>query len=224
MPLHRGEVRAALASERLDEAVGRGGERHEARGEVLDGLVVPGVHEDAVHRRQDRAQRESARQVAGNPDDVRGVGPIVPVTAREGVLDAARALGGKVLPECPAERDVDDLEPPADAEDGGFEANGPREEIEIERVAPGVDVDRAVHRRFAVAGRVDVAPARQEEPVELPGKDVPRLDDLHLVREGPGGEKGAPVTGVRLSGVDGEDDLHVSRRVVPAGFTGGNPV
>ncbi len=224
VPLDCGEERPGLAGERLHEVVGRGGERDEARREVLHRLVVPGVHEAPVRRRESGCQRKRTGRAGEDPDLVRGMGPVVPFPAREGVLDAARTLRGKVLPEGPAKRDVDDLQPAADAEDGRFEAIRPREELEIELVPPRVDVHRAVHRRLAVARRVDVGPARQEESVELLGKGVSRLDDLHLLREGPGGEEGVPVAGVRLRGVDGEDDLHASSRAVPAGFAGGRRV
>ena len=106
-----------LAGERLDEVVRRGGERNEPRREVLHRLVVPGVDVRAVRGGESGCEREGPRSAPRDADGVRGVGRVVSVLSREGVLDAPRALRREVLPERPAERDVDDLEAATDAED-----------------------------------------------------------------------------------------------------------
>jgi hypothetical protein len=138
--------------------------------------------------------------------------------------DAPIALGREVLPERPAERDVEDLQATADAEDGRPDPGRPLDEREVERVPLRPRRHGFVHLRLAVPRRVDVRPARDEQAVEGLGKGIPRLHDQDLLVARAGGEEGVAVGRKRLRGVDGEDDLHLEGWADPAAGAGGGGV
>jgi hypothetical protein len=74
-------------------------------------------------------------------------------------------LEGEVLDERASEGDVEDLDPAAHAEDRKPALERALRELELERVPAGLGRGEVVGRLLAVAARVDVAAAAEEDPV-----------------------------------------------------------
>ena len=144
MPLDGGAEGALGPLERLDEVVGRRRERDEAGREVLHRLVVLRVDGS---RSGDRPGKRGAGGRGGwNANGVHGGVVLVLLAA---VNDAPAPLRRQVLPEGPAEGDVQDLQAAADAEDGDLTMRGAFQEAEVERVALGTDLDARSRRRVS---------------------------------------------------------------------------
>ena len=74
-------------------------------------------------------------------------------------------LHGHVLDERAAERDVEDLDPAAHAEDGQAAVERSLDELELELVAERIGRPEMLGRILPVATRVDVSSAAEEDPV-----------------------------------------------------------
>src|SRR5262249_19607621 len=73
------------------------------------------------------------------------------------------------------------LKATADAEDGNTRLARLLEEREVCRVASLIQFDARVGSdRLSISPRIDIAPAAQNQPVELPFRNRSRLGDLHL--------------------------------------------
>ena len=129
----------------------------QALADAIDALVVMGLRGMDVR--------------AGGPSGERaGVERDIVVGAVEGaghatVLVVAVALG-EVLVQRAAERDVHHLHPAADREHGQVAIERRAQQRDLEAVALGHGADRLGVRRGAVAGRIDVGSAGEDEPVE----------------------------------------------------------
>ena len=95
------------------------------------------------------------------------------------VYDLRGPLRRDVLHERAAERDVDDLQPPADPEHRRSRAASLLEEREVDPVPLRIDLERPVlEGRPAVARRVDVSAAAEKERIEGPRGRRERRHDL----------------------------------------------
>ncbi len=205
VPLHAGEEGALGPFERLDEIVRRRRESDESRSEVFHALVVARIDRRAVQCR-DRGGKLRIRSAGPDAHRVRAGRIRVRV-----VREAAGPLFGEVLPQGSAERHVHDLKPAADAEDGCAERFGGGEEREVEPVAFRVELERLRGRSLAVAPRVYIASAREEQAVERPRVRILGRHDDDLFGQRSRREQGCAIDPVRLSGVGRDDDLHVWR-------------
>src|SRR5437763_16343123 len=102
--------------------------------------------------------------------------------------DRPRVVVVEVLDERAAERDVDHLLAAADAEHGQPFASGLLEQAQLRVVELPVDLAEPPVRLLAVEGRVDVPPARQQQPVHVgqlaradPHVDSDRTRGLYLL-------------------------------------------
>lgn len=87
-------------------------------------------------------------------------------------VEAVAVCRGKILNQAAAEADVDDLQPPADAEDRFFGLQEAEKKPELQPVQLRVDRPGALIF-LTEPGRVDVAAARQKQPVI--GRQVRRV-------------------------------------------------
>lgn len=141
----------ALRLDGLDDAVlGTGGDI-EAGGDVLHGLVMGGVGDDAIDA-QHLMEARTLRDAHGMVD--------VAVPAGRG------DLGGDVLVKGAAEEHVDDLLAPAGAEDGLAELDGLGKDTVLESVATLVDAAQRRTGLCAKARGVDVLASRQEHHID----------------------------------------------------------
>jgi len=155
VPLDGKEERLARILERLDDPVRRMRRDRKAVGDAAAGLVVVGVH-GGPRLAEDLGKPRAAADLH-----------VVPRTFLEGLLRVAdRRLGlrGEVLVEVAAERDVDDLDAAADAEDGHPALARRAEECDFEPVAAGVHDVQMGMRRLAVEGGVHVVPPVRRRP------------------------------------------------------------
>src|SRR5262245_26549113 len=83
------------------------------------------------------------------------------------MLHARADLRADVLKERAAERDVDELQPAADAEHGLARLDEFVEELDLVFVADAIAAPRGIERFFAVCCRTQVRAALQDETVEF---------------------------------------------------------
>src|SRR2546428_9876318 len=119
MPLHGQHPRLAVRRlGALDHAVGRPGRGAQRRREVADRLMVAAVHGGL--QGGDGAMQEGA-----------GLDPQAVARPRVRVIDLARPLARPVLVQRPAERDVEDLDAPANRQDREPAGAGGRDQGEL---------------------------------------------------------------------------------------------
>ncbi len=149
--------------ERLDDAVGRAGGDGQAVADRGDALVVDRVDVDLV-RPVDRGQPRARLQQ-------HGMGRAGGRHVLEVVI--GEPGGRQVLHERPAERDVEHLRAAADPQQRGAVLERGEDDLALGGVAVGLDVVREAGLRRAVGRGLDVAAAREHDPVE-PGEQVGR--------------------------------------------------
>lgn len=167
--LHGGDG-IALRLDGFDDAVLGTGAHIEAGGDVLHGLVMGGVGDDAIDA-QHLMEARTLRDTDGMVD--------VAVPAGRG------DLRGDVLVEGAAEEHVDDLLAPAGAEDGFAELDGLGKDTVLEGVATLVDAAQRRTGLFAKARGVDILASRQEHHIDR----LQQLTEREAV-EGAGDEDG----------------------------------
>src|SRR5918996_1419479 len=140
--------------ERLDRAVLGARRFAQPVAEAPVALVVMALHRCAV-------AEDALDARAGNELDV-----VVGEDAGRVLVLLVPDHLGQVLDEIAAQRDVHDLAPATDGEDGHVAGKGRLEEHELGAVAVGADVLRLGVRVGAVAGGIEVGAAREEEAVE----------------------------------------------------------
>ncbi len=169
MPLHAKHEAVPGVLDSLDHPVGRARVHDQAGGGLAHGLMVGAVDLDLVHS-DDPVQQGFGR----DRDGMAGLG------ARVGLLvgERARDRVGDVLNERAAERDVQELLAPADAEHGHLLSDRAVGQGELEGGPIVLGRDRLVARLGAEMGGVDVeVAARDDEPVDQReiGLDLLRL-------------------------------------------------
>ena len=150
-------VQVVVAFDRLHEAVGRPTGREQSAPDSVDALMV-------VRGRRQRGNLRGREQPARvlDPDVVEGLR----VEDRDAVLDHPRQVG-QVGMQRPPERRVHELHPPTDAEGRYAQTVRRLEQLDLQLIAIGLDpVQVAVAGIAPVSGRVDVAAAHEEEPIE----------------------------------------------------------
>lgn len=168
MPLHGQREGVPGQFHGLDTAVGGPRRHRQAFAEAVEGLVV------VVGRFQrcgpgDLRQRAARVDLDRDPPVLAGCGRV------PGVTDDV----GQVLVQAPAEVDVEDLHSPADAQEGQTAIEGGADEREFGLVAEVADIAGLGVGGFAVAGRIDVAAAGDDQAVE----------DVHEGRRRAGGRQ-----------------------------------
>ncbi len=159
MPLDRDDPPVRGRLDRFDEAVDADRRPQRWRDRVLwDGLMVAGVHGVRAVTRRGGEQRARHRR-----RDVR----------RERTVQ--RAVMRDVLLEPAAERDVDQLEPAADAEHGDVALERRAQDPQLERVPRGIDVLGGAIR-LAVPVRLDVSAPGEAEAFEVLRRRVVRVE------------------------------------------------
>jgi len=139
----------------LDAAVGGPRRRDQPFAEPVDGLVV-------VVGRFERRGAGDLRQGAAVGDLDRDPAVLAGRGRVAGVADDV----GQVLVETAAEMDVEDLHAAADAQERQATIDGGADQRELGGVAEVADVAGLGVGGLAVAGRVDVAAAGDDQPVE----------------------------------------------------------
>ena len=142
--------RKRLMRDRLDRAVGSTGEDLQPISQGFDSLMVRAV--DCEARAVQRAQQ--AR---------RGMNDVQTIAA------AHLGVAPNVLVQRAAERDVEELQAAADADDGLSRAQKFVNKRKLTPVTRCVDIGRAVDL-LAIKARVNVAPAGQQKEIRLPGR------------------------------------------------------
>ena len=142
--------RKRLMRDRLDRAVGSAGEDLQPISQGFDSLMVRAV--DCEARAVQRAQQ--AR---------RGMNDVQTIAA------AHLGVAPNVLVQRAAERDVEELQAAADADDGLSRAQKFVNKRKLTPVTRCVDIGRAVDL-LAIKARVNVAPAGQQKEIRLPGR------------------------------------------------------
>ena len=144
MPLH-GKNRQIFVSDGLDRAVIRAGKNFKSRAQRIHRLMVRTV--DDKSRAVQRAQ-----EAAFGADRV------------QAVMSVDLAVAFDMLAQRAAEIDVEDLQPAANADDLTPGAKKIVDERKLARVAPLVDICRAVDRLTVKAG-VHITPAGKQQSV-----------------------------------------------------------
>ena len=146
-----------VAFDRLHEAVGRPTGHEQSAPDTVDALMV-------VRGRRQRGNLRGREQPARvlDPDVVEGLR----VEDRDAVLDHPRQVGQVGMQRSP-ERHVHDLHPATDAEGRYAQTVRRLEQLDLQLIAIGLDpVQAAVAGIAPISGRVDVAAAHEEEPIE----------------------------------------------------------
>ena len=136
--------------DRLDRAVGSAGKNLQPLAQGFDGLMV-----GAVDRKTRAVQR--TQQARCGMNDVQTI-----AAAHLGVAQ-------NVLVQRAAERDVEELQAAADADDGLSRAQKFINERKLTPVTRCVDICRAVDL-LTIKARMNVAPAGQQKEIRLPGR------------------------------------------------------
>lgn len=155
VPLDAEEATAVLAFDGLDRAVVGPAGGAQAGADGADGLVVQGV--DA---QQTEAGDNLQPAPVEHPDVVDRCGGLVLAA----VLDVGHE--GEVLDQGAPCGHVEDLGPPADAEDGDVAGQGGVDEGQLPGVAAGVDALDLGKGRAAVRRGVHIAAAAEQQAVE----------------------------------------------------------
>lgn len=155
MPLDGHGERVPGQFEGLDTAVGGPGRHAQPVAEPVDGLVV-------VVGRFERRRAGDLREQAVGGDLDRDASELAGRRRVPGVAEDV----GQVLVEAAAEVDVEDLHAAADAEERQAAVEGRGDQRELGGVTEVADVAGLGVGGLAVAGRVDVAAARDDEAVE----------------------------------------------------------
>src|SRR2546426_7222854 len=147
VPLHREHPGLALRGlGGLDHPVVRPRRGDEPGREVAYRLMVPAVHRAAPD--PDGAKQPGVR------------GDVDPVARRfVRVVDRTRSLAQQVLIQRTPQRDIENLDAPADREDRQPPLPRARERPELHRVAPGIGLAEPGVRHRAVARRIDILTA-----------------------------------------------------------------
>src|SRR5207302_1046619 len=190
MPLDgQGPRRRPIAPlDALDDAVLRPGRRPQSRGQLADRLVVAAVdaRRGGPEGAMQQAVRLDAQLVAGG-----GVG----------VIDGAPpALAREVLIQRPAQRDVQDLDAATDGEDREPASLRAGDERQLDGIAAGVGLAELGVRDRTIAGRLDVLPTGEHQPldpVERGARGVGLEDRRHEERNQAGAREGADVRDVQ---------------------------
>ena len=136
--------------DRLDRAVGSASEDLQSFAQGFDGLMV-----GAVDREARAVQR--AQQTRRGMDDVRAVAAAYLIVAVNVPVQRA------------AERDVEELQAAADADDGLSRAQKFVNKSKLTPVTRFIDISRAVDL-LTIKARMNVAPAGQQKEIRLPGR------------------------------------------------------
>src|SRR4030042_247696 len=122
---------------------------------------------------------------------------------------SARYFCGDVLDQCPAERNIDHLQPSTDAQYGLVPLQGPSGKGDLQQVALRIDFAERGRWSFTIVLRGDIASAGEEDGVQ-PLKEAPKggnietkgKEDGHSIRLHDSLRIGAPQVACRIRGLD----------------------
>ena len=110
MPLYGKTERMVLFLKSFNEPIFRNSAGSKTAGKSVDALMMGGIDEE-VFRPENPGEVSAGSNPHGMPSD----GNLIEFS--QGMRDSIRHLGGDILPESAAEKDVHDLKAPADPQD-----------------------------------------------------------------------------------------------------------
>ena len=155
VPLHPPDEPFVRHPNRLDQAVGGAGHRLQPGRQGLDGLMVPAG--DIGLGPAQQGGKGGARQ------DGHLVGRLV-VGRLLLMLDGRGRLAGQILPERAAQSHIEQLDAPADAQNGLVRRKGHPEQPQLHLVPPRHHQTAGGQLFLAVEGGVRVRPAGKQQP------------------------------------------------------------